>query len=81
MLKLTVWKYYYLQQDYKARNGKYATSIDILTEDFPGVTFNKVKGLKLFATDFQFTLLVENPRLKLAVSVDHDSKFVVKKLQ
>ncbi len=79
-LKLNVWKYYYLLQEYKAKNGKYPTDLRQLQKDFPGVTFNDIQNLKLVATDLQFTLQVESTKLKIAVSVDHDSKFVVKML-
>ncbi len=79
-LKLTLWKYYYLQQDYKAKNGKYATDLAVLQSAFPGVTFKDIQGLKLLATDLQFTLQKEDTKLKMAASVDHDSKFVLKML-
>ena len=79
-LKLKVWKYYYLQQEYKAQNGKYATDLTVLQKNFPGVTFGDTDNLKLVATDLQFVLQAENTKLKLAVSVDHDSKFAVKSL-
>jgi hypothetical protein len=77
-LKITVWKYYYLMQDFKARNGKYPADLGILQKDFPAVSFQDIQGMKLIGTDFQFTLLTENSRLKLAITVDNDSKFAVK---
>lgn len=79
-LKLTVWKYYYLQQEYKTKHGKYAAGLDMLKKDFPEVSFNDSEGIKLFTTDLQFTIRAESAKLKLAASVDHDSKFAVKTL-
>ncbi len=79
-MKLTVWKYYYLEQEYKTINGKYATNLEMLKSYFPKVNFTDAQGIKLIATDLQFTLHGESAKLKLAVSVDHDSKFVVKTL-
>lgn len=79
-LKLTVWKYYYLEQEYKMKYGKYATDLNVLQKEFPDVTFKDLQRIKLFATDFQFTLKAEDSKQKLAVSVDNDSKFVVKML-
>ncbi len=79
-MKLTVWKYYYLQQDYKSKTGKYATTFDMLRKDFPAVNFVDSQSLNLVATDLQFTIKAESAKLKFAVSVDHDSKFVVKML-
>jgi hypothetical protein len=79
-LKLLVWKYYYLQQEYKGKNGKYATEIATLKKDFPGVSFSDSQALKLTATDLQFTLQAESVKLKTAFSVDNESKFVVRLL-
>jgi hypothetical protein len=79
-LKLEVWKYYYLQQDYRSRNGKYATSLDLLRKDFPEVSFTEMPELELLSTGLQFVLSVQDDHLKIAVSVDQDSKFVVKML-
>lgn len=79
-LKLNVWKYYYLQQDYRAKNGKYATNFDQLKEDFPLVNFKESSSLRLTGTEFQYVIQAEDPKLKTAISVDHESKFVVKML-
>jgi len=79
-LKLKIWKYYYLEQDYKVRYGKYVTNLELLHKAYPGITFHDFQGMKLLATDSQFTLEAVSTKLKTAISVDHDSKFVVKKL-
>lgn len=79
-VKLLVWKYYYLLQEYKAKNGKYPPGLDLLKTDFPAVTLSDSERLKLLSTGMQFTLHAEDAKLKLAVSVDHDSRFVVKML-
>lgn len=80
-LKLIVWKYYYLQQEYRGINKAYALNLTMLIKAFPKVTFNDMAGLKLSGTDQQYILTLENPEQKIAVSVDHESKFAVKMLQ
>ncbi|MEJ7779780.1 MAG: carbohydrate-binding family 9-like protein [Daejeonella sp.] len=75
-LKLQVWKYYYLQQDYKARNGKYASDLVQLQAKFPEVSFQEQPGIKLIATDLQFTVQLQNMSQKITLSVDQDGKFV-----
>ncbi len=77
-IKLTVWKYYYLMQEYRAKNGKYPTDFALLEKHFPGVSFNDNQDIKLIGTDIQFLLQNNSSKLKLAVSVDHDSKFATK---
>jgi hypothetical protein len=79
-LKASIWKYYYLMQDYKSRKGKYPHSLEHLETDFPGVTFGDRQNLQLMGTELQFTLLTTNADLKLTISLDQDSKFVVKML-
>ena len=79
-VKLLVWKYYYLLQENKAKNGKYPPGLDLLKTDFPAVTLSDSERLKFLSTGMQFTLHTEDAKLKLAVSVDHDSKFAVKML-
>lgn len=80
-LKLSLWKYYYLQQEFKTKNGRYATSLEQIRTEFPGVSFPEIKNIRLLATELQFTLLAENAPEKVAFSLDHESRFVVKKLQ
>jgi hypothetical protein len=75
-LRLTLWKYYYLQQDYKERNGNYATSLDYLKKDFPKVTFLDIAGLKLLGTPLQFTLQVEDKAAAKILSIDHEGRLL-----
>ena len=59
-LKLLVWKYYYLQQQFKKRNGKYATRLKQLDKLFTGdarLTESRSK-IKMFADGRQFFLEV-----------------------
>jgi hypothetical protein len=81
MLKLKVWKYYYLQQEYKLANNKYAKDWDTLAKAFPNVNFKDTDSLKLSATDQQFIIETENTKQKTTFYVDHESKFGSKLLQ
>jgi hypothetical protein len=57
-LKLEVWKYYYLQQQFKSKNGKYASRIkqlDKLLKKEAGAK-NQKSGVKMYADDKQFLL-------------------------
>ena len=59
-LKLLLWKYYYLQQEFKRRNGKYATRLKQLDKIFTGeagLPKNKSK-IKMYANGRQFLLEV-----------------------
>jgi hypothetical protein len=72
--KLELWKYYYAEQDFKTKNGKYATSIDQLKQAFPDVSFTAIPGLKLIGTELQFVLQAQLPSTKNMVNIDHESK-------
>lgn len=65
-------------QEYRAKNGKYRADLSLLEKHFPGVSFKDNQDLELLGTDYQFHLQKNNAKLKLAVSVDHDSKFATK---
>jgi hypothetical protein len=73
-LRLILWKYYYLQQDYRDRNGKYATNLDDLKRDFPSVTFADGAGLQLWATPFQFTIQLRDNVSGKVLSIDHEGR-------
>lgn len=79
-LKLNVWKYYYLLQEYKAKNAKYPTDLAQLVKFFPDVNFTDSNSIKLVATNFQFTLQSESVKLNLMASVDNNGKFIVTKM-
>jgi hypothetical protein len=72
--KRVLWKYYYLQQDYKAKNGKYATTIADLQKDFPNVAFVEASGIRLIGTELQYQLQVINPALKATLTIDHEGR-------
>jgi hypothetical protein len=59
-LKLVLWKYYYLQQDFLRLHGKYAVDIDELQNAFPELSFSKVAGLSIKATDLQFIIQINS---------------------
>jgi hypothetical protein len=62
-LKLQAWKYYYLQQQFKSKNGKYASRIkrlDRLLKKEAGAK-NQKSGVKMYADDKQFLLEIFLP--------------------
>ncbi len=75
-LRLILWKYYYLQQDYRERNGRYATSLENLKKDFPKVTFQDIAGLKLLGTPLQFTIQIEEKASAKMLSIDHEGRLL-----
>jgi len=74
--RLVLWKYYYLQQDYKKRNGKYATGLNDLKGDFPAVTFPDGEGLTLSATPFQYTLQLEVKTARKILKIDQEGRIL-----
>ena len=74
-LKLTLWKYYYLQQDFKNKYGKYAGTIGQLDSAYSEVPSKAAIQVKMEATDHQFWIQCIDPNTKLAVSVDEDGDF------
>jgi hypothetical protein len=75
-LRLILWKYYYLQQDYKNRNGAYATTMDALKRDFPAVSFLDEDGLQLSATPLQYTMQLEDITAKKNLRIDHEGRLI-----
>ncbi|HXI00381.1 MAG TPA: carbohydrate-binding family 9-like protein [Sphingobacteriaceae bacterium] len=71
-----LWKYYYLQQDFKIRYGKYATTLADLKKDFPNVTFQNTPRLQLIGTDFQYQIQIKSSSLKTIFIIDHEGKQV-----
>jgi hypothetical protein len=59
-LKLLLWKYYYLQQEFRRRNGKYAGTLEQLDKIYKGeqaLPANESK-IQMFADERQFLLEV-----------------------
>ena len=70
-LKLLLWKYYYLQQEFKKQNERYATALeqlDKLYKGVPGLTANK-SYIKMFSDEQQFRVQVFLPSLNKNMSV------------
>lgn len=55
-LKLTLWKYYYLQQDYKTKNRKFAASVEELTKAYPDISFAKDPAVQIYGSANQMWL-------------------------
>jgi hypothetical protein len=71
-LKLLLWKYYYLQQEYRKRNENYATNLDVLDKLFhidSGLTAD-ASHLKMFSDGQQFLVQVFLPSLNKTMSVN-----------
>lgn len=71
-LKLLVWKYYYLQQEFKRRNGKYAATLKRLDKIYhpkKGLNAKKSK-LKMMTDEAQFRIQVFLPSEDEYMSVD-----------
>jgi hypothetical protein len=73
-LRLVLWKYYYLQQDFKKRNGKYASTLVDLKSDFPAVTFHDTPEILLSATPLQYTMQVEAKSSGKRLSIDQEGR-------
>ncbi len=75
-LKLLLWKYYYLQQEFRNKNGKYATSLEQLDKIYtgePGLTADK-SNIKMNANEHQFWLQVFLPSLNENMAVDEEGQ-------
>jgi len=70
--KLLLWKYYYLQQEFKRRNGKYAATLEQLDKIYKGertLPANESK-IQMFADERQFLIQVFLPLLNEYMDVD-----------
>ncbi len=75
-LKLLTWKYYYLQQQFKRRKGKYASGLKQLDKLYTGdadVTANR-SHLKMYADGRQFLLEVFLPESDEIMSVNEEGE-------
>ncbi len=76
--KLSLWKYYYLQQEYKTKNGIYALNADELRSAFPGVNIKNVPYIKIISTPGQFSLQLPIPPSGILLTLDNEGKFLEK---
>ena len=75
-LKLTLWKYFYLQQQYNKENGKYAATISQLDKLAEEVPATKVPGntIQLFVNEKQFWIQGKLPASNYYIAVDHEGE-------
>lgn len=73
-LKLLLWKYYYLQQEFKRQYGKYANTFDQLNKMYPQIVDPKDPSatIEMEATDHQFWIQCFFPALNVNMSIDQD---------
>ena len=73
-LKLLLWKYYYLQQEFKRQYGKYANTFDQLNKMYPQIVDPKDQSatIEMEATDHQFWIQCFFPALNVNMSIDQD---------
>lgn len=71
-LKLLLWKYYYLQQEFRKRNGEYAATLDQLDKIYKGEKglTAKESEIQMYADEKQFWLQVFLPLSNEYMSVD-----------
>jgi hypothetical protein len=75
-LKLLVWKYYYLQQQFKRRNGKYATALkqlDSLSTGIANSTDNESE-IEMSVDDHQFWIQVFLPTLSEIMAINEEGE-------
>ena len=75
-LKLLVWKYYYLQQQFKRRNGKYATALkqlDSLSTGIADSTDNESE-IQMSVDDHQFWIQVFLPTLSEIMAINEEGE-------
>ncbi len=75
-LKLLLWKYYYLQQEFKKRNGIYAITLEQLDKIFRGgqtLTTNEFK-IQMYADEHQFLIQVFLPLSNEYMGVDDEGE-------
>ena len=75
-LKLILWKYYYLQQEYKSENGKYARRIKQLNKIYTnGPVLKEANSkIKMYADEHQFWIQAFFPGLNQYLSVDEEGE-------
>ena len=73
-LKLALWKYYYLQQQYRSNNGKYAATIDQLDMMAAGLPAVKDAGIRMIANEKQFWIEGKAASSNEYISVDNEGE-------
>ena len=75
--KLSLWKYYYLQQQFKMENKKYAGTLKELRTFFPGATIqnNEDEYIQMNASDYQFWISGHLPGLDKEWAIDDTGEF------
>jgi len=73
--KLLLWKYYYLQQEFKRKHGKYASKIKQLDKLYKGLVLNKDKSkIKMYADEHQFLIECFFPESNQNLSIDEEGE-------
>lgn len=82
-LKLLLWKYYYLQEEFARRNGKYAATLDQLDKIYKGenVVTAKESGIQMYADEKQFWIEVFLPSVNENMSVDEEGQVRLSKFR
>lgn len=75
-LKQTLWKYYYLQQQYRRDNGKYANTMDQLDAMAPELTAIKSANadIRMFVNEKQFWIQGKSASSNEYISLDHEGE-------
>lgn len=81
LLKLTLWKYYYLQQQYNIINRKYAAEMSYLEKLASGLPDTKVSGadVQMIANEKQFYIQGKLPGSNEYMTLDHKGEFRVQR--
>ncbi len=81
-LKLILWKYYYLQQEFKRVNGKYANKIKQLKKMYKDAPLLNEKDfeIKMYADEHQFWIQGTYQGLNQFLSVDEEGELCVNNL-
>ncbi|KAA9037712.1 carbohydrate-binding family 9-like protein [Ginsengibacter hankyongi] len=81
-LKLILWKYYYLQQEFKRVNGKYSNNLKQLKKMYKdGPSLNeKDFEIKLYADEYQFLIKGSYPGVDHLLSVDEEGELNIDNL-
>lgn len=75
-LKLSLWKYYYLQQQYNRKNGRYAATLAQLDKLAEGMPDTKIPGenIQMFVNEKQFWIQGKSPSLNSYIAVDQEGE-------
>ncbi len=81
-LKLTLWKYYYLQQQYRRDNGKFAKTTDQLDALAPGLPADSSKNtdIEMFVNEKQFWIQGKTATSNEYISVDNEGELRIERV-